>query len=88
MRDGEMRSEAIVENNNGVETEQRVDGDAGGRGPEAFNISGSPVKEPDEEIERLGELSHRTRGFARRSGHRPGGEGTRPLTGIRLTKEG
>ena len=46
-----MRSEAVAENNDGVETEQRVDDDdAGGPGPEEFNISGSREKEPEEEI--------------------------------------
>ena len=35
----------------GVENEQRVDVDAGGRGPEEFDISGSLVKEPEEDIE-------------------------------------
>ena len=46
-----MAVRARLINNNGVETELRVDGDAEGRGPEEFDISGSHVKEPEEEIE-------------------------------------
>ena len=45
MRDGEMRSEAIAEHDDAVETEPRVEVDVGGRGPEEFDISGPPSPE-------------------------------------------